>query len=180
MKTEKSLFLVLVPHRDIRVALRKYNSDLLKTTSFCHFPNVVPLAALSRPFTKDELKQCAYAIRETVMENKIKTKETTAVPFPANNEKTVLFGPCLDPAIEQDLFIKIKKINKKLTYFFSTQVIGCCLTNENAICALPQLSFRAAAVANMYWKPVNMEGSLGCEWKIGELIWLPKKFDKIQ
>ena len=180
MKTEKNdrLFLVLVPHRDIRVVLRKYANDLLKTTGFCHFPHVAPLAALSRPFTKDELKQCAHAIREITMERKIIAGEMTAVPFPANDEKTFLFGPRLDPVIEQNLLINTKSTEKKLTDFFLTQVIGCCLTNENMIAAPPQLSFRAAAVANMYWKPVNIKGALGCEWKIGELIWLPKNLTK--
>jgi hypothetical protein len=182
MKTGKNLFLVLVPHRDIRLVLRKYSSDLLKMgiKDACLFPCAAPLAAISSPFTKDELKQCVRAIRETIMENKIIVKETAAVPFPANEEKTVLFGPQLDPVILKDLLTKIKSFNKKLTYFFSTQVIGCCIMNEGVSCATPEFSFRAAAVANMYWKPVNIEGASGCEWKIGELIWLPKKFDKIQ
>jgi hypothetical protein len=186
MKTEKNLFLVLVPHRDIRLVLRKYSFDLLKTgiANACLFPQAAPLAALSVPFTKDELKQCARAIGETVMaagNGKIFTKETAAIPFPTNDKKTFLFGPRLDPLIEQDLLIKTKNFNKKLTYFFSTQVIGCCLMNagkNNAVCTPHDLSFRAAAVANMYWKPVNMEGASGCEWKIGELIWLPKSLTK--
>jgi hypothetical protein len=183
MKTGKNLFLVLVPHRDIRLVLRKYSSDLLKTgiADACLFPRVAPLAALSSPFTKDELKQCVRAIKETVLESKIIAKEAAAIPFPANDKKTFLFGPRFDPLIEQDLLIKTKNFNKKLTYFFSTQVIGCCLMNageNNAVRAPHELSFRAAAVANMYWKPVNMEGAFGCEWEIGELIWLPKSLTK--
>jgi hypothetical protein len=179
MKTGKN-FLVLVPHRDIRLFLRKNSSDLLKIDDICLFLHVAPLAVLCAPLTKDELKLYAHKIRKTIMENKMIAKETAVVPFPVNEEKTFLYGPRLEPLINQDLLIKTENVNKKLTYFFSTQVIGCCLMNdgEKAIRAPLELSFRAAAVANMYWKPIKQEGAFGCKWKIGELVWLPKKFDK--
>jgi hypothetical protein len=187
MKTVKNsrLFLVLVPHRDVQVVLRKYSSDFLKKgfKDACFFPFVAPLAAISKPFTKDELKLCAHAIRASVAEGKITAKEMTAIPFSVNEEKTFLFGSSLNFEIEQDLLIKVKNINKKLTYFLSKSVIGCYLMNVgdnvSADLAAPQLSFRAAAVANMYWKPVKLEGAFGCEWKIGELIWLPKSLTKL-
>jgi hypothetical protein len=179
MKTGKNLFLVLVPHRDIRLELRK---DLLKTgikDAFL-FPQVAPLAALRAPLTKDELKQTARAIKETVMANatdgKIFTRETMAVPFPADESKTVLFGPRVDPVFPRDLLVKTKSVEKKLTYSFLTQVIGCYLIDgtETNTTEETRLSFRAAAVANMYWKKAKD----GWEWETGELIWLPKSLTK--
>ena len=190
MKTGKNLFLVLVPHRDIRLALRKYSADLLKTgiKDVCLFPQVAPLAALCAPLTKDELKHTARTIKENIMtvneKGKIFTKETAAVSFPVNEKKTTLFGPRLDPVITRDLLIKIESVKKKLTDFLSTQVIGCFLTDtgtdiiaeENSISFPHELSFRSAAIANMYW--IKHKDAPGWEWEIGELIWLPKSLKK--
>jgi hypothetical protein len=196
MKTKKheQLFLVLVPHPDVRAALGKYSADMINAgfKGGCLFPRLAPLAALSQPFTKDELKQCARAIREIIVsakngENKIFTKETAATAFPADEcktgeSKTFLFGPQLDLVIPQNLFCESSV--KKLTKIYSTPVIGAFLTNAGEVdtsFSPPQgLSFRTAAVANMYYQQINMEikKARGFKWKIGELIWLPKNLTK--
>jgi len=197
MKTRKheQLFLVLVPHRDVRASLRKYSADMIKDgfKGGCLFPCVAPLAVLSQPFTKDELKQCARAIREIITpaknaENKIFTKETAAAAFPSGEcktgeSKTFLFGPQLDLVIPQNIFCESSV--KKLTKFLSTPVIGIFLMNacENTVTSFPppqELSFRAAAVANMRFQQINtgIIKTFGFKWKIGELIWLPKNLTK--
>jgi len=195
IRKHEQLFLVLVPHRDVRASLGKYSADLIKGgfKGGCLFPRVAPLAAISQPFTKDELKQCARAVREIITsakngENKIFTKETAADEFPLDECKTgeskiFLFGPKLNLVIPQNIFCESSV--KKLTKFLSTPVMGIFLMNagESTIASFPppqELSFRAAAVANMSFQQINtgIMKTRGFKWKIGELIWLPKSLTK--
>jgi len=185
MKTAKQraqVFLVLVPHRDVRLALRNYSAALFKAgfDGAFHFPWVAPLAALSRPLNAGELKRCAHSIREAAGNGKINSEQAAYAVFPASGhqEDCVLYGPRLDFSIPKDIELAAKPAG-----LFSPPVIGACLlpsdSGENAnIPAPPQLSFRAAAVANMYWQPLrNYAGAqpdriIGCKWKIGKLCWL--------
>jgi len=176
---ETRTFLVLVPHRDIRLVLRKYSDTLFSAgfTGAYHFPWVVPLAAISAPFNTEELKRCAYTIRETAS-GKIIAHEAATVAFPTDEDGTLLFGPRLEPAIPPEMLCGSESA-AKITGAFSPQVIGSCLLSagKDEVSALPhppQLSFRAAAVANMLWRPMRSGGNIiGCKWKIGKLIWLP-------
>jgi len=169
MAKERKIFLALVPHRDIRLVLRKYSDTLFKAgfAGAYHFPWVSPLAALSRPFNTEELKNCAVKIRENAG-SKITAHEGAAIVFPAG-ESTLLFGPRLDFALGGSE-------NAKITSIFSPPVIGTCLLSAGEDASLPpvpKLSFRAAAVANMFWHPLRSDGSIiGYRWKIGKLIWL--------
>jgi len=184
MKTKKQhagVFLVLVPHRDIRLVLRNYSAALFRAgfDGAFHFPWVAPLAALSRPLNADELKRCARSIREAAGNGKITATEASRTAFPTagnNQEDCVLYGPRLDIAIPQDIVNAAKN-----PVFFTPPVIGACLlpadSGENAsIPAPPQLSFHAAAVANMYWRPLRpyngAQQAVGYKWKIGKLCWL--------
>jgi len=193
METGKheQVFLVLVPHRDVRAILGKYSVDMIKNgfKGGCLFPRIAPLAALSQPFAKDELKQCARAVRETIVsvnngESKILTKKASTIVFPADECKTVLFGPQIEFALSQNLLCEnsVKKISK----FFPMPVIGIFLINSNETEITPfpphqELSFRAAAVANMRYQQINAGKmkAYGFKWKIGELSWLPKDLTKL-
>jgi len=171
-KKHKNIFLALVPHRDTRLVLRKYSADLFKAgfAGAYHFPWVAPLASLSRALDDAELKHCARALREAVG-GKIYAEKAAFCAF----KEDVLFGPRIDISGLSDI---LKEAAEKVTEIFPQPVIGSCLLplsdTENAVLpAPPQLSFRAAAAANMYWKRSDEDGAFCVKWKIGKLCWLP-------
>jgi len=175
METKKSparIFLVLVPHRDIRLVLRRYSETLFEKgfSGAYLFPWVAPLAEVPEPLTNEELKQLIGEINRE--REKINTQGADVVPFPAAGEGMRLFGPKL-----ACLWRLVHEVNP-----FSPTVLGSCLLSENedisAIPPPPQLSFRAAALATMSWQKIPAENnSIGYEWKIGKLHWLPKSLN---
>jgi hypothetical protein len=177
-KKSPQIFLVLVPHRDTRLILRKYSVALFKDgyRGAYSFPWVSPIAALSCPFTADELKNCAHILRESKKE-KISTEGAATVEFLDN---TTLFGPRLDLQIPPAAFDR-EKTSEKIVKVFSPSVIGTCLFTEaegkppiQQFTQPPLLSFRTAAVANMHWYSDEQDGAFYCKWEIGKLSWLPK------
>ena len=179
MKTEKQraqIFLVLVPHRDARLVLRNYSDALFRAgvTGAYHFPWAAPLAALSRPLDTEELKCCARALREAAGGRKICAGEASLTTFPAESD-TLLFGPRLDITIPLNA---LGGGASKVSGVFSQPVLGSCLLSADEVQTQslppPKLSFRAAAVANMFWRPLQAGGIvIGYKWKIGKLCWLP-------
>lgn len=176
------IFLVLVPHRDVRVEARKYTDFLLKAglKGVYQFPLAAPLAQLSRQLTIDELKNIARTLRKITEGGKIYTAGTSATAFPAGGE---LFGPRLDLEIPLYAFCND---SVKIASFLSPIIFGSFLIPENNkqviagsllnnIPPLPQLAFRAAAVANMFWQPFGTDEDIGYNWKIGKLCWLPSQ-----
>jgi hypothetical protein len=198
MKTEKSLtqtFLVLVPHRDVRIELQKY-SDLAQEAAqkaaqekglagVYNFPHVAPLASLSQALTDSELKQIAHSLRKNIGNNKIFAKDGAVTVFPCYKKDLSLTGPCLDIVIPQNIF---DSGSKKINAFLSPLIIGCFLMPEftldsrednikfNAFREIPckKMEFRAAAVANMYWRSLQLNDEIYYKWKIGKLCWLPR------
>ena len=189
------VFLVLVPHRDTRVLVRKYSDALAGTglTGWYTFPWVAPLAVLSQPLCDEELKKCAHSLREIIGGNKIFTAEISGTKFSAGTEEMALFGPRLDLSITgKDLGETILKIKN----LFSPFVIGTYLlpvvrsgvsqdSGENQMmqpnAPIPQcekLGFRAAAVANMFWRQFKTGSQKYFKWKIGKLFWLPHPADR--
>jgi len=175
-KQRSLVFLVLVPHQDVRGQLRKYNDKLIKEglTGVYDFPCVAPLAELSKAYNMDELKHFARSLRKKIGKDKISAEKMSSAVFPAcTNMK--LFGHNLEienpPHIFEDKTKKIKSL-------FSPLIIGNFLIPEQKIESFvnpqPQLSFRAMAVANMYWRSFKTDGETGYKWKIGKLCWLPK------
>jgi len=187
METDKKRtykFLVLVPHRDIRVELLKNSDSALKAalktqlTGVYTFPRVTPLASLSQALEDGELKQIARSLREITGKNKIFAEEDAVAAFPCCEKEFTLCGPRLDIAVHQDFF---KIVSKKIKYIFPSFVIGCFLKTENntklnILCETQQKKsgFRAAAVANMYWRALRINGEICYKWKIGKLFWLPR------
>lgn len=180
MKTKKQqaqIFLALVPHRDVRLVLRNYSGALFKAgfAGAFHFPWAAPLACVSQPLDAAELKDCARAVRKTAGGGKICAEQMSACLFAAAGENMALLGLRLEFAITpNDLAIQ------KVTDFFKPHVLGACLLSDaesKSAClpSPPKLAFRAAAVANMFWRPVMTgDNVIGYKWKIGELFWLPK------
>jgi hypothetical protein len=166
--TNAQKLLVLVPHRDIRLIMRRYSEILFKEgfTGAFAFPWVVPLAYLSSPMNAQELKSFARDLKETTETPKFTAKEA------AKNDM-LLFGVKLEKEIPAFIF----KNSQKITKIITPALIGACLLEQDSdITALPcppQVSFGAAAVANMSWEP--LETGNGYKWKIGNLYWLPNK-----
>ena len=181
MKTEnkrhKQTFLVLVPHRDVRGVLRKYGDLLVKTglTDVYPFPYIAPLASLSRALNAGELKQIANSLRKTIGSDKISIEGEAVAAFPGYEKDLNLTGLRLDIVIPHNVF---ESGIKKIKTIFSPLVIGCFLTKDNKKLSLEipreKLAFRAAAVANMYWRPIRLDGEICYKWKIDKLCWLPR------
>ena len=180
--------LVLVPHRDARLPLRAWSGALFAAGVYgaWFFPWAAPLAILSRPFSADELKHCASALRERSLaggnDGKITAGPAAAQVFPAGcfgeaEGDAALFGPVLNIAVPPELFSDNEA--GKITCHFSPLVIGSALvrgfdTEKSALPPPPRLSFRAAALANMIFRPRGAgEGGCSFEWKTGKLYWLP-------
>lgn len=173
------IFLALVPHRDVRLSLRNYSASLFRSgfAGAFHFPWAAPLASLSRPLNTEELKLCARAIRQAEGGGKINSEEAAAIPF---CENTLLYGPRLQLALPQEALGAEKTLR-----VFSAPVIGTLLMHSGEshddIPPPPKLSFRAAAVANMFWQTMyttDRQTICGCKWKIGKLCWLAPVKDK--
>jgi len=102
------------------------------------------------------------------------------------------FGAALKLTIDETVFPETAR--NKIIRLFSQPVLCAAIVDpkekpEDASC--PALSFRAAALANLAIRPLINEASskktmtaekqeaimdLSYEWKIGPLIWLPKKY----
>jgi len=184
MKTHKPLrhiFLVLVPHRDIRLIYKNYSECLFKQGFYGAFyiPWVVPLAEISRPFNADELKNCARncarIINDSTKGDKIFSSDAAQIPFLYDEKRLSLYGAKLNISLPPEA---LGETGKKVIRFFSPQIIGTLLLEGNeteTLPAPPQASFRAAATANMYLYPLSKNGAIGFKWKIGKLHWLPKE-----
>jgi len=195
MKTFKksaSCFLVIVPHRDIRVRLKKYSDELYKNglKNVYDFPRVAPVASLFMPLSPDELKHIAYSLRKAAGENKITAEKTALTSFKYKSvteeteEDLLLIGHEINIPIPDGIFNTCKK---KIKSLFSPAIIGTCLMpkTKERHAPLPQTgglpavepipSFRAAAIANMYWLPIQENNETAFKWKIDKLVWLPKQ-----
>jgi hypothetical protein len=189
METENTrvqTFLVLVPHRDARTELRKYSDLLIKAglTGVYNFPYTAPLASLSQALNNTELKNIAHALREAAGNNKIFTEENDVAVFPNYKKDLTLTGPRLKITIPQKVF---DSTIEKIDTVFSSIIAGCFLIPElitdfridnnklNILRETPceKLGFRAAAVANMHWRHLQINGEIFYKWKIGKLCWLP-------
>jgi len=195
-RQKQNIFLALIPHRDTRIVLQKYCEILFKAglADVYPFPCAVPLAAISHQLTDEKLKHIARRLREAISGegaercskgmNKFCVTEISSATLSINNEDITLLGPKLEFNLKHVNDIETEEIKS----FISPAVIGFCLVpkeNEQKILSslklniipaspLPELSFRAAAISNMFWKPVKLNGEIGYKWKIGKLYWLPK------
>jgi len=95
-KRSKTIFLVLVPHQDVRLELRKYSDSLHNTEKVYPFPLIAPLAVLSKPLNPDELKKISRSLRNNLGTNKIITGKPSITAIPINNKNMNLFGLKID------------------------------------------------------------------------------------
>jgi len=196
--------LVLVPHRDARLPLRAWSDSLFAAglLSGWSFPGVVPLALLKRPLSAGELRSLAHVLRKNLtlrregtkgeedieenmkeVEGKTRDFHITALcslctPYlcEIKSEKTPVWGPTLDIELSDDFFLPVAEA---VEYSIAPLVLGAALVQDavpDKLPAPPQVSFRAAALANMEccFRPCGENDDPVFEWGIGPLQWLPK------
>jgi hypothetical protein len=183
----------MVPHRDVRLSLRKWSGDLFAAgfDGAWSFPWLTPLALLSLPFSAAELKALALALRGQTLagngEGKFKTGAAAEADFPKTGAGDAgggfVFGPLLYPELPDLVFPK--SALDKILYRFSPAVLGSALIGGEDKARRggvpparypppPELSFRAAALANMNFRSLPCgDGNYSCEWETGKLCWLP-------
>ena len=171
LKKDTNVFLVLVPHREIRAALRKF-CETLEIKGVYPFPWVTPLAVLSKPLKADELKQIAASLRKKT--EKFNTKEPKVITFSVDETDFSLLGPELDFEIEPEITNNsMRTIEKPVLGMYLIPKNNTKLQNKilDSIKNFSKLSFRAAAAANMYFYRNTKDSYV---WKIDKLHWLPK------
>jgi hypothetical protein len=179
METGQFRLLVMVPHRDARLPFRKWSGSLFAAglEGAWSFPWVVPLAQLDRSLTGEELKALAHTLRQEI--NKVGSKLTALAPVRGIlSDEVSIYGPSLPLNLSDNFY---ETISSAVTRRFSPLVLGAALLHgplPEALPTPPQISFRAAALANMncHFSPLGEGGDGGhlAEWKTGKLYWLPR------
>ena len=194
--------LVFVPHRDVRLLLRKWSESLFHAglQGAWSFPQTAPLALLNRRLSDTELKALTRPMREYINTNGGKTVAgpPAVTKIQAKNSPAVfVLGPSL-PIYLPDSFWEIcgdallcpltpvvlgsavvetqKSNNHKGAEGEEGREVQKRLKNEKI--PYPSCSFRAGALANMDFRPFLTEGNFdgySIEWGIGPLHWLPRK-----
>jgi len=170
--------LALVPHRDVRISLRAWSASLFSAGLYgaWSFPWVMPIAALNRPLSGAELKSRALMLRRTIdlSGGKCTTGPSTIA---ALSDNVSVFGPVVNIELSESFF---DIDNNAVIRRFSPLVIGCALCQSDTRPDVNSLglSFRAAALANICFRPLPSHNGayneFSFEWKIGKLHWLPK------
>ena len=192
-------FIILIPHRDVLNHIALYREKLFAAGfhGAFSFPPSAPLARVSVPFCRNELRELALNIRSFTRETggKIRSMGTALVHsqdsfFPIKNKAEVqddtamrgknysFFGLVLDLSPIEKLFPGTKGNKMQI---ISPAVLCAALVNAEEKCAktpfaeeVPSVSFRAASLANLSIRRMD-EGETGfsLEWRIGEPVWLP-------
>jgi len=173
-------FIILIPGRDTENLLYEYRTALF-TKGFhgaYSFPPSAPLAEISRPFSRDELKKLATNIRKLTMANSGKITSAESCTN-AGFGKLSFYGPRLD--LPDDLFNETAK-GKTARTFFPIVLCASIIDSGSAGTELlaekcPTLSFRAAAIANITIRSLNGRNGealpYSFEWETEPLVWLP-------
>ena len=183
-------FIILIPHRDALKPLDDYRSRLF-AAGFCgafSFPAAAPLAMVSMPFDREELKGLSGNIRKlsAAANGKIRSAGTAFAG--------TFFGPALYLSADEGEFRALfpETAKDKLVRVFFPPVV-CASIVESGLLSdgtsrsggnpilneAPELSFRAAALANLAIRPLaGGEADYSFEWKIGPAVWLPKYMKK--
>ena len=188
----KYRFIILIPHRDILKPFGEFRQKLFAEgfPGAHSFPTAAPLAEVSRPFSREELKDLAGNIRKLTMENDGKIRNS-GIAVAGCPDKLSFFGAVLDLPVNENLFPQSAK--NKILHTFFRPVLCAALVPSDVDSAgesqiqekAPALSFRAASLANMVIRPLNAgdcglktgglkTGDYSFEWKIGPPVWLPK------
>ena len=192
-KSTVSRFIILIPHRDARKPLYEYRRKLFAAGVFgAHsFPLAAPLASVSRPFTREELKELGRNLRN-ISPKFIATNLTNQLRQRFGDQKSELsfFGPVMNLPAKEEIFPQTAK-GKILSIFFPPVLCAALVEDkllktphgdhrdtkevlEISTEKLPDLSFRAAALTNLAMRPLSSGAPpYSFEWKISPLVWLP-------
>jgi len=170
-------FVILVPHRDATLPFQIYREKLFASGYYgaFSFPLAAPLAALSGPLARDELKELGRNIRGLTKANegKISGALNTVANF---YDEFAFFGPRLNLQIEESLFGESAR--GKLLHTPESAVLCAALLDSGANPVTEggaAISFRSAFLANLAIRPLDSgERAFSFEWKIGGEVWLPK------
>jgi hypothetical protein len=166
-------FLILIPHRDGGRPLKDLSRRLFAAgfPGAYSFPAAAPLALLSRPLTKPELRTAAAALRETSL--KSRGIITAGKPARVRCSGLSFYGPALDLAAPE-LPPGGIRFQFPLLTLCAALIPGDEFPENHVPPGFPPFSFRAAAVANMILIPLDA-GAPGYSytWKIGVPRWLP-------
>lgn len=183
-KTKRAFrYIILIPHRDAGKLLDAYRTRLFSAgfSGAYSFPAAAPLALVSRPFSREELRELAQKLRECTGETdgKILSAGTALVCSPGG--PLSFFGPVLNISAGEWLFPQTAK--EKILHTFSPAVLCAALAGSPALSSpgenpvheeAPSLSFRAASLANLAIRPLDSgEKTYSFEWRIGPPVWLP-------
>jgi hypothetical protein len=141
---------------------------------------VVPLAVLSAPFTEGELKACARSLRALNIEGKeggmIRAGDMAKASLrregDGEDDGLRIAGPSLDLAVPEPFPVGEEKVLRRIV----PSVLGAALIREDGgvpDMPVPSLSFRAAALANMIYRPLDDSG-YSFRWCLGKPAWLPR------
>ena len=169
---KKFQYIILIPHRDALRELEKYRQKLfsLGFNGAYSFPLCAPLASISRPFSREELKELAKNIRKLSLESEgnLVCGENAIISY---TEELYFFGPKLNININELQFNT--EARSKFLSNFSPPIICTALVKgePEKIEQIPELSFRAACLASLVIRPLA-EAELSFEWKMSPPVWL--------
>jgi len=183
-KKQASRFIILIPHRDALAPFAALRKTLFASgfPGAYSFPLAVPLAAVSRPFSRSQLQELARNIRSLTLKTggKISNEQVTENrewPSLLTLHSSLLSVHCSPlPALDGSFFPESAR--GKIVSVFSPS--GLCVTAADhgeglVLPELPPVSFRAAAVANLTIQPLSGgDARYSFHWRIGTLVWLPK------
>ena len=102
--------------------------------------------------------------------SKISAAETSSAVLPSFHsssgecDDSSISGPCLDIGLPDGAFSE--SAEEKIIRLFVPPIIGACILLpgdkdqvDAALPPLPQISFRAAALANMSWRPLRVNAN---------------------
>ena len=196
---EINRYIILIPHRDSLRPLEEYRRKLFASV-FCGahaFPTAAPVARVSRPFGRKELKELAGNIRELTREKDGKILGSGLKSLSLDNEflrnsttkesRTALLGILLDLSLNESLFPPSTR--GKILKIFPSPVLCAALVDpgfdpggtdspgdEPIYKEAPAISFRAASLANLAIRPIGGgDPDYSFEWRISPPVWLPRK-----
>ncbi|AEF87022.1 hypothetical protein TREPR_2236 [Treponema primitia ZAS-2] len=180
-------FVVLIPHRDLAGPLGTHSGSLFAAgmAGAFSFPNLAPLALVSRPFSRPELRSLALDIRKSITgtaldgDGKINPGPPVLQPCPGFHS---FYGLSLDIPPSPLPYPGVLYPFPALALCLALIEAGTEAALENAKAVHTNLTgFRAAMVANLSIKPLSDGGTgrgggepnYSFTWRIGPPCWLP-------
>jgi hypothetical protein len=181
---------VLIPHRDSRALLRPWSAALfaLGCEGAYAFPWMIPLAVLGAPLDREELRRLARSLRELSLAGEhngiFRALEPEPLSLPENSAVPPLprglafYGPRIDLSPDPEA---LRAVSDKILFTFPVWILVSALIEAGSVPeGLPRLSlsFRAAAAANMDYRPLEpcpqgLSAAYSFVWETGPPCWLP-------